>query len=90
MTIRYRVKFETYDDLEPKITIKSSEVLNEILLKPTNSLNYGMGQKKQIELIQAVQDNVLTEKNKMSVNTEGQCPKCQTKLTSVMDKNFLQ
>jgi len=50
MTIRYRIKFETYYDLEPNITIKSKEVMDEVLAKPTNSLNYGMGQEKQIEL----------------------------------------
>lgn len=81
MAIRYRVKFETYDDLEPNIAIKSKEVMDEVLSKPTNSLNYGMGQKKQIELIQVIQDNVLSEKTKIYINTKGECPKCKIKLS---------
>ncbi len=42
MAIKYRVKFETYDDLEPSIAIKSKEVMDEVLSKPTNGSNYGM------------------------------------------------
>jgi hypothetical protein len=81
MATRYRVKFETYDDLEPNIAIKSKEVMDEVLLRPTNSLNYGMGQEKQIELIQVIQDNVLSEKTKIYINTKGECPKCKIKLS---------
>lgn len=34
MIIRYRIKFETYDDLEPNVAIKSKEVMDEVLTKP--------------------------------------------------------
>lgn len=74
MAIRYRVKFETYNDLDLNVAIKSKEVMDEMLSKPTNSLNYGMGQEKQIELIQVIQDNVLSEKTKMYINTKESAP----------------
>jgi hypothetical protein len=80
MTARYRVTFEIYDDSsEPKI-ISSSNIMDEVLTKPTNCFDYGMGQKKQIALIQSVQDNVLSAKTQMYINTEGECPVCKTKL----------
>jgi len=81
MTMRYRIKFETYNDADPDRTIKSTEVLDASLLKPTNILDYGIGQATQIELIQVVQDNVLSEKTKLFINTGGECPKCSTQFS---------
>ena len=39
MTIKYRIKFETYDDADPSIAIKSADVLTGAILKPTNCLD---------------------------------------------------
>lgn len=80
MTKRYRVIFEIYEETNPENIVSSSKILDEALVKPTSCLDYGIGQEKQITLIQSVQDNVLTAKNKMFINTEGECPKCKIKL----------
>jgi len=81
MTTRYRVTFEIYDETSKGKIISSAKILDEALVKPTNCFDYGMGQEKQVALIQSVQDNVLSAKTHMFINTEGECPECKTKLT---------
>lgn len=80
MTTRYRVTFEIYDEsMEGKI-VSSAKILDEALVEPTNCFDYGMGQENQIALIQSVQDNILSAKTRMFINTEGECPECKTNL----------
>jgi DNA-directed RNA polymerase subunit M/transcription elongation factor TFIIS len=80
MTTRYRVTFEIYDESTEGRVISSAKILDEALAKPTNCFDYGMGQENQIALIQLVQDNILSAKTRMFINTEGDCPECKTKL----------
>jgi hypothetical protein len=80
MAIKYRITFELYDDETPQKALKNKTILDEILEKPRNSLNYGMGLQKQIQLIQKTQDFVLSEKNNLFLNRQETCPKCQIKL----------
>ena len=69
-----------YDESMEGRIISSAKILDEALVKPTNCFDYGMGQKNQIALIQSVQDNVLSAKTRMFINTEGECPECKTNL----------
>jgi hypothetical protein len=78
---RYRVTFEIYEETAEGKVISSAKILDDVLAKPTNCFDYGMGQEKQIALIQSVQDNILSAKTHMFINTEGECPGCKTKLT---------
>lgn len=80
MTTRYRVTFEIYNEAEEGRIISSTQILDEALVKPTNCFDYGMGQENQVALIQLVQDNILSAKTRMFINTEGECPKCKTNL----------
>ena len=61
----YRVIFQTYDQSNPKEVINEVCVLESTLEAPTNCLNFSMGMKNQIKLIQEVQNNVLNEKAKI-------------------------
>ena len=70
MTTRYRVTFEIYDEAEDRRVISSTKILDEAFVKPTNCFDYGMGQENQIALIQLVQDNILSAKTRMFINTQ--------------------
>jgi transposase-like protein len=80
MTTRYRVTFEIYDESTEGRIVSSTKILDEALVQPTNCFDYGMRQENQIALIQLVQDNILSAKTRMFINTEGECPQCKTKL----------
>ena len=77
----YRVIFQTYDQSNPKEVINEVCVLESTLEAPTNCLNFSMGMKNQIKLIQEVQNNVLNEKAKiLEEGKAGMCPNCPGKL----------
>lgn len=81
MTKYYRVIFQTYDDSNVGKALNEVCVMESEIRSPTNCLDFSMGMKNQIKLIQGVQDNILGEKLKIlaaeQINT---CPDCQGKL----------
>lgn len=77
---RYRVTFECYNQENPNEVLSKSTVLDGIIDKPTNRLNFSMGLRNQIELVQNVQDHVLLEKMKLLNDISEKCPKCKIKL----------
>lgn len=77
---RYKVTFECYDKENPNEVLSKATVLEGSIEKPTNRLNFSMGLRNQIELIQNVQDHVLLEKTKLLNNVYEKCPKCESKL----------
>lgn len=80
MEISYRVVFETYDKADTGKVISRKEVMEDVIYKPTNCLDFSMGFDKQIKLVQVVQDNLLAEKVKLVNIEKQQCPHCTTKL----------
>jgi hypothetical protein len=58
MEISYRVVFETYDKADTGKVISRKEVMEDVIYKPTNCLDFSMGFDKQIKLVQVVQDNL--------------------------------
>ena len=76
----YRVTFECYEKENPDEVLSKSTVLDGTIEKPTNRLNFSMGLRNQIELVQNVQDQVLLEKTKLLNETSEKCPKCEIKL----------
>ena len=80
MEISYRVVFETYDKADTGKVISRKEVMEDVIYKPTNCLDFSMGFDKQIKLVQVVQDNLLAEKVKLVNIEKQQCPHCATKL----------
>jgi hypothetical protein len=77
----YRVIFQTYDQSNSKESLNEVCVLESTLEAPTNCLNFSIGMKNQIKLIQEVQNNVLNEKVKILEHGKaGVCPNCPGKL----------
>lgn len=77
----YRVIFQTYDDSNPGKPLSEVCVMESDIKSPTNCLDFSMGMKNQIKLIQGVQDNVLNEKLKtLSEERVNMCINCSDKL----------
>lgn len=77
----YRVIFQTYDQSNPKESLNEVCILESTLEAPTNCLNFSIGMKNQIKLIQEVQSNVLNEKVKiLEEGKAGVCPNCPGRL----------
>jgi hypothetical protein len=76
----YRITFETYNKDCPNEAISKKEIISDVIYKPTNCLDFSMGLTNQINLIQGVQDNLLTEKVKLANVGNEDCSHCVKKL----------
>jgi len=65
MTQRYRIIFQTYDDNAPNAILTEEALLEDSLNPPTSCLDFSMGLKKELALIQTAQDCVVDKKVKL-------------------------
>ena len=55
-------------------------MMEETLTQPTNLHDFSIDHSKQIELLQASLDNIITEKVKLLNQNQTECPKCKGQL----------
>ena len=72
----FRIVFETYEIDNPQTIISSTIVMNDVISKPTNCLDISMEHEKQIELLQATLDKIISEKAKLLNKDEHVFPQC--------------
>jgi len=77
----YRVVFECFDPNHPSTVLSKQTVLEDIINRPTNCLDFTIGFDKQIDLIRSIQDCVLLEKAQLLNKERKECPSCHIKLT---------
>jgi len=82
MSKRYRIVFESYENLKPETPLSRTTLLDDGIEKPTSLLDLSTGLDKQISLIQRAGDCVLSEKIGLLGNTRT-CSSCKGKLTKL-------
>lgn len=76
----FRILFETYDLNNPQSTLSHATIMDGVISKPTNCLDFSLQHERQIELIQVTMDKVISEKTKLLNQDINDCPKCNGKI----------
>ena len=70
-----RVIFQTYEDSSPDTAVKEDLILDSKIALPTNCLDFTMGIKAQLSMVNQIQNNVLNEKLALlAENQRRHCP----------------
>ncbi len=80
MNKRYRIVFQTLDALDSEDVITEKVIMEDKIEAPQNCFDFSIGHSKQIDLLQAAQDQILNEKLKMLHQETTECPTCHIKL----------
>lgn len=76
----FRILFETYDLHNPQSILSHATIMQGVITKPTNCLDFSLQHEQQIELIQVTMDKVISEKAKLLNQDINECPKCNGKI----------
>ncbi len=81
MSRQFRIIYESYDSTDPECLTKHCVLLEGTVNKPANCLDFALSHETQINLLQAVQDELLPEKAELIYqDIPRQCPKCPGQL----------
>lgn len=76
----FRIIFESYDLNNPELIISRSTIIEDLISKPTDCLDFSLEYEKQIELLQLTLDKIISEKAKLLNQDQTSCPKCKGKI----------